>query len=206
MPKKIYIYGAGGHARVVASTARLCGYEIAGFFEDTDERVGKYFCESRIVSLKDIPNQSEVFIAFGDNKNRLRKGKELSQYYKIPIIIHPSSQVAEGTKIGFGSYIGALGNIDPGCQIGNFCIINNCANISHETILESGCHICGGVNIAGRCYIGECAMVGIGSCMIENRFVGKNTIIGAGSVVIRDIKENCIAVGSPAKVISQNNK
>ncbi|MBQ6343544.1 MAG: ATP-binding cassette domain-containing protein [Anaerolineaceae bacterium] len=37
----------------------------------------------------------------------------------------------------------------------------------------------------------------------ENVFMGKNTIIGAGSIVTRDIPENVIAVGNPCKVMRE---
>ncbi len=204
MAEKLYIYGCGGHAKVVAATARLCGYEIAGFWEDSKERVGFGFFGSKIICAEDVPQGANVFIAFGNNKVRLQKGMLLKEKFHIPTIIHPSAQIADGVKIGCGTYVGAMVNLDPDVEVGEFCIVNNGVNISHESILKDGCHICGGGQIAGNCIIGSEVMFGIGSCIIEKCAVGDHTVIGAGSTVIRNIPENSVAVGTPVKVIKNN--
>ncbi len=205
MAEKIYIYGCGGHAKVVAATARLCGYEIGGFWEDSDARVGEDFFGSKIIALSDVPRGALIFIAFGDNRMRLQRGIALQDDFRIATIIHPTAQIAEHVKIGRGCYVGALANVDPDVEIGDFCIVNNGSNISHESRLGDACHICGGTQLAGNCGIGKCAMVGIGSCVIEKCKIGDGTIIGAGSTIIADIPSNVVAVGSPAKVIKVAN-
>lgn len=199
--RDLYIYGAGGHAKVVAATARLCGYHIGGFWEDSPASIGNEFFGSKIISFDHVPCRAMVFVAFGNNELRLQKGLLLREQFQIATLIHPSAQVAAGVTVGIGSYIGAMANIDPNCNIGQFCIVNNHANISHDSILKDGCHVCGGAQIAGHCCIGNCVMQGIGSCMIENRSIGDHTVIGAGSVVITDIPANVTAVGCPAKVL-----
>lgn len=201
MSKEIYIYGAGGHAKVVAAAARLCGYKIMGFWEDSTARVGEPFFGSNIVAFEDVPEGALIFIAFGNNKIRLQKGVDLASGFVFPSIFHPSAQIAEGVEIGCGCYFGANSNVDPNCKIGDFCIVNNNANVSHDSILADGCHVCGGVNMAGRTQIGICTLIGVGSCIIENCTVGNNTIVGAGSTVIHDIPSDVTAVGSPARVI-----
>jgi UDP-perosamine 4-acetyltransferase len=45
-------------------------------------------------------------------------------------------------------------------------------------------------------------MLGTGTKVIQGLKIGKNTMIGAGAVVISDIPDNCTAVGVPARVIS----
>ena len=201
--RPLFIYGCGGHAKVVAATARLCGYDILGFWEDSEEHIGRDFFGSRIVAFQTIPAGASIFIAFGNNRLRLIKGKKLKETFVIPSIVHPSAQIAEGVIIGCGSYVGALANLDPDCAVGDFCIVNNGANISHETILHDGCHVCGGGQIAGQCSVGECSMMGIGSCMIENCHVGANSCVGAGATVVRDIPDNVTAVGTPARIIKK---
>lgn len=49
---------------------------------------------------------------------------------------------------------------------------------------------------------GELSFIGIGATIIQAIKIGKNVIIGAGSVVIKDIPVNVIAVGNPSKTIS----
>jgi acetyltransferase-like isoleucine patch superfamily enzyme len=57
------------------------------------------------------------------------------------------------------------------------------------------------VNISGHVNIGEEVSVGTGSKIIQNISIGRNTIIGAGAIVTKDIPENVVAVGMPAKPI-----
>ena len=202
--KKIYIYGAGGHAKVVAAAAELCGYTVCGFFEDGNERVGGLFFEKPIVSLEDIPEKAFLFIAFGNNTIRLQKGVELGKRFCIPSIIHPSAQVSKYARIGKGVFIGALSNIDPDCRIEDFCIINNHASLSHDSIIGKGSHVSVGAALAGHTTVGQCCCIGIGSKVKDETTIGDYSTIGAGAVVIRDIPDNVTAVGCPARIINHN--
>lgn len=201
MNPDLYIYGAGGHAKVVAATARLCGWNIKGFWEDSAKNIGTDFFGSRIVSEHEIPEGSHVFVAFGNNSLRLKRGKELQKKFKLPQIIHPSAQIADGVVLGAGTIVLAQAVIDPDCTIGDFCIVNNSALISHDTHIEAGCHICGNTSLAGNVTVGKCSMLGIGSQVIEDITIGENVVIGAGSTVISNIPDGKTAVGCPAKVI-----
>jgi acetyltransferase-like isoleucine patch superfamily enzyme len=54
------------------------------------------------------------------------------------------------------------------------------------------------VNIAGNVHVGVGVEIGTGTTIIQRKTVGENAIIGAGSIVIKDIPANCTAVGVPA--------
>lgn len=203
--KQLFIYGAGGHAEVVAATARLCGYEIAGFWEDSTARVGGDFFGSKIIRFEDVPSGAEIFLAFGNNRIRLEKGRNLQSRFSIATLIHPSAQIAEGVKIGKGCFIGALANIDPGVTIGDFCIVNKLANISHDSIVGNGTHVSVGSLLAGHVRIEDCCCIGMGVSIIENKVIGHDSIIGAGAVVIRDLPPLVTAAGMPAKIIKTEN-
>lgn len=53
--------------------------------------------------------------------------------------------------------------------------------------------------------IGENVFIGCNSLILKGARIGNNSVVGAGSVVIGDIPENCIAAGNPAKVIRYLN-
>ena len=57
------------------------------------------------------------------------------------------------------------------------------------------------MHISGAINIGELSFIGIGATIIQGIKIGKNVTIGAGSVVIKDILDNVIALGNPAKII-----
>jgi acetyltransferase-like isoleucine patch superfamily enzyme len=45
------------------------------------------------------------------------------------------------------------------------------------------------------------SFIGIGANIIHNISIGKDTVIGAGSLVCNDLPDNVVAYGSPAKII-----
>lgn len=203
MSKTLYIYGAGGHAKVVAATARLLEYEIKGFCEDSPDRVGQPFFGSFIIPFSDIPIGGDIAVAFGNNIIRYQKIVALKKYYHLPTLIHPSAQVAKEVQFGDGCFVAALSNIDPDCRIGDACIINKLSNVSHDAEIGAGTHVSVRVAIAGNVSIGKCCCIGIGSSIIERISIGDRVIVGAGAVVIRDLPASVTAVGIPAQVIKR---
>lgn len=98
------------------------------------------------------------------------------------------------TKIGRGLYIGHFNGI----VINEKTIIGANCNISHSvTIGQKSGGIYSGVPVIGdRCYLAPGCKV-LGKCTI-----GNDCIIGANAVVTKDIPDNSVAAGIPAKVIS----
>ena len=52
-----------------------------------------------------------------------------------------------------------------------------------------------------RPVIGDNVTIGCHVCVIGGVKIGNNVIIGAGSVVVKDVPDNCVVVGNPAKII-----
>ncbi len=106
------------------------------------------------------------------------------------------------TEIGRGVYIG------PNCNIGKCRIDNNCTIGSNVHIMSGKKqHYYENVNIPiqeqggifEKIIIGEDTW--IGNCVLIMANIGKKCIIGAGSVVTRDIDDYSVVVGNPARVI-----
>ena len=57
----------------------------------------------------------------------------------------------------------------------------------------------------GRAVIGDDVSLGANVTIIGNVHIGNNVTIGAGSVVVKDIPDNCIAVGNPARVVKMKS-
>lgn len=60
-----------------------------------------------------------------------------------------------------------------------------------------------GIVSRGRVFVGEGAWIGIKAEILAGVRIGRHAVIGAGSVVTRDVPDYCIAVGNPARVIKQ---
>ena len=121
---------------------------------------------------------------------------------KLYTAIHPSAIIAEDVKIGTGSVIMAGVVINPGTVIGKNCIINTCSSLDHDNLLEDYVHISPGAHLAGTVTIKEGTWICTGAIVKNNITIGKNNIIGAGGVVIKDIiEENGTYIGVPARRI-----
>ena len=104
-------------------------------------------------------------------------------------------------KIGDGSIIcaGTIATVD--IEIGKHVIVNLDCTIGHDAKLEDYVTVYPSVNISGFVTVGEETEIGTGTQIIQGIKIGRESIIGAGAVVLKELPEKCTAVGSPAKVI-----
>jgi acetyltransferase-like isoleucine patch superfamily enzyme len=108
-------------------------------------------------------------------------------------------QGVKGLKLGKNTDIGAFTYINASCgvEIGdNVQIASHCSVYSISTI----------DNKSGKVVIKENACVGSHSVVMPGVTIGKNSIIGAFSFVNKDIPDNVIALGIPAKVVKEIKK
>jgi acetyltransferase EpsM len=212
-PKKLVIWGASGHALVVADIVRLCGdYEIVGFLDDINlNRRNTIFCGAPILGgreqLEPLADAGveHILLGFGDCLARLRLSELVrAKGFKLALAVHPRAIVAAGVCLSPGTVVAAGAVVNPGSTIGESVIVNTCASVDHECIVESGAHICPGARLAGGVTVGQGAWIGIGATVIERVHIGRHSTIGAGSVVLKDVPDGVIAYGVPAQVIRRN--
>jgi len=207
---KVVIWGASGHAKVIASILEMnSSYELVGFLDDVNpERKGQTFCgkiilggREQMLSLRE-KKVKHIALGVGSCSARNELGNFLVDHAYSPLTVcHPTSSVASNVEIGQGAVILAGAIIDPACRIGNYCIINNNSVICHDTVIQDAVHICPGVHVAGQVTIGLASWIGIGSCISDHVSIGARSYIGAGSVVVKDIPGGVLAYGNPARVI-----
>ncbi len=88
-------------------------------------------------------------------------------------------------------------------EIGDFCIINLDCTIGHDAVLKDFVTLYPSANISGNVLIKENSEKGTGTHIIQGKTIGRNCVIGAGTVVIKDISGGCTAVGNPARIVSK---
>jgi sugar O-acyltransferase (sialic acid O-acetyltransferase NeuD family) len=212
MKERVIIWGAGGHARVVADILRLTGFDVAGFIDEVNpSRRGESFCGAMVLGgaaeLEAFPAQGvrKVIVAFGDNARRVALGNHLeSAGFELIAAIHPSAVIAGDVRIGAGSVIMAGSVINTNTAIGRQVIVNTRAGIDHDCYLAEGVHVGPGANIAGDVRIGRCTWIGIGATIIDHKQSGAGSVVGAGAVVLKDVPEGVVVVGVPARTLKQN--
>ena len=206
--KRLAILGASGHGKVVADISKLCGWEEIVFFDDAFPQKVTSETWSIVgdtqVFLSSMNDYDGCIVAIGKNVTRLDKTRLLiSSGAPVISLIHPTSVVSKYSSIELGSVVMANAVINTFSKIGLACIVNTSATIDHDCELMDGVHVSPGANLAGSVKVKECAWIGIGTSVNQCLSIGKNVIIGAGSVVINDIPDNVIAVGIPSKVIKR---
>lgn len=200
--KNYFVYGAGGHALVVMDTAEICGYKITGFIDDFDHREDRKVLGKRVFSPDAVQPGDIVFMGFGNNAMREKIGNALIERgVEVQTLIHPSAVVSKYASIGRGSFIAANAVVDPGCEIGNFVILNKCSVVSHNTVIGDAVHLCPGAVCAGWCNIGKRSTLGIGTIVRERIKIANDICFGGGAVVVKDFMESgTIAYGVPARI------
>lgn len=205
MPDKnsIAIIGYSGHSFVVLDAAKHMGLDV------------EYYCEINQVSfnpfeinyLGDEGSESfkwnsveEFILGIGDNRIRQKVADLLlSKKKTILNVIHPSSIISNYATFGMGNFIAASVTVNALAKIADNCILNTGCIVEHECSIENGAHIAPGTVLAGNVTVGKNSFIGANTVVKQGVKIGKGVTIGAGSVVIKDIPDNEIWVGNPAK-------
>lgn len=210
MKKKVIVVGTGGHAKVVIDILlSMIDVEIIGLTAK-ELPVGSEFFGQKVLGNDSIllpmyKNKEFDFVAMGvggfrDNSLRKKifsamKGQGLS----FISVIHPTAYISKSSKIGEGSIIFPNVSVNTEVEIGMNSIIATGATIDHESILGNNVLISAGVTIGGNVQIKDDSLVALGAKVISGLKIGTNTLIGAGAVVVKDIPDNHVALGLPAK-------
>jgi acetyltransferase EpsM len=210
MRRKIVIWGASGHARVVADILRLCGeYEIVGVLDDLHlERRGEIIGGVPVLGGREQLDKlrshavSHLIFGFGDCDSRLcLAGVAATLGYEFATAIHPCATVASGVPVGAGTVIVAGAVVNPAASVGRHCIINTCASVDHDCVIADGVHLSPGVHLGGWVTVGEATWIGIGATVRDRIKIGDHSIIGAGALVLEDVPPSVLVYGVPAKVV-----
>jgi len=187
-------------------------------------------CDEKYIKIKDKSNIDST-VAIGEISERdiydlyLRIGKNAR--IRSYSIIYRGTTVGDNFNTGHNVIIREechIGNdasiwsnsiIDYGCQIGNQVKIHSLVYLAQYTTLEDSVFIAPGVITGNDPHPGckksrEClkgpiikkgAQIGLNVTILPYITIGEHALIGAGSVVTRDIPEKKVAFGNPAKVV-----
>lgn len=209
--KSIFIYGAGGFGREVQWLIERINqkqnlWKIEGYIDDGVEvgtEINGYKVLGGMEILKNYDKSLSVVCAIGNAHVRrkiIEKIKSIKEF-AFPNLIDPTVEISNTVSLGEGNIICAGNILTVNIAIKDFVIINLNCTVGHDVVLDSYITVYPAVNIYGIVKIGTNVEIGTGTKIIQDKQIGENTILGAGSVVIHDIPENCTAVGAPAKPV-----
>jgi len=205
--KDIILIGGGGHCRSCIDVIEAGDeFKIAGIV-DKREKLSQEVLGYKIIAcdedLQKLTKDYKYFlITIGQIKDaavRMGKYTLLKKLGAIfPVIISPSAYIAKTSFIDEGTIIMHNAFVNAQAVIGKNCIINTAAIIEHDVKIEDHCHISTGVVINGNSMVGQGSFVGSRSVVSHDITIKSETVIGAGSSVIRSIDRSGTYAGNPA--------
>lgn len=212
--KKIIIIGGVGNGTVIASTIedinkKEPSYEIIGFLNDS-LKIGEHINGYPILGAvtrkvcEDYPDAFFIYalISPGKAEERIRKlgGLGLDRN-RFPTIVHPTAVVSESSLLKKGVVLMPHVVIGPNVTVGNMTQIYANVYIGHDTVVGDNCFIANNASIGSRLVLEEGVHIGSNSSIIEKVIIGKWSLIGLGSVILKNVEPYTKMVGNPAKCI-----
>lgn len=208
----VLVWGAGGHAAVVADAVLVSGGRVTGFisgevatlgsavdgFEATIVRSDADF-RAELARTPAAPGRgATVVLGIGDNAQRCSAAALLPDA-ALPVVRHPTAAVAVSARVGAGTVLLALAAVNPRALIGRAAIINTGAIVEHDCIVGDGVHCSPRSLLLGGARVGDGAWIGAGAVVLPGISVGAWATVGAGAVVTRDVPPRTIVLGVPAR-------
>lgn len=214
--KKVLILGGKGTAEVIADSIidanNLGNNECAfsGFVNDHHTEIAGHPVLGTFSDIPKLIEQGYYFIntvyKIGGQDERI----DLFENLNIPdenlcTFIHPHAYVSPSVKLGAGCVVLANAAISPNTTIGRCSLILNNVNIGHDNVIGQYTKFTANSCIGGDLVIEDGAWFGL-NCTIRGKLkIGKNAVIGIGAVLTKNVKDNEVWVGNPAKFHKTNS-
>lgn len=196
-PNSIFIYGAGGHGKMVADLIRVQGlYRLLGFVDD-GLPAGAEIMGIKVLGGSEILEklyQDGIRLAvnavggIGKIGVRIQVSRRLaSAGFVNPVLIHPSAMVEPSARLAEGSQVLAQAYLGSEATLGYGVIIGTGAIVSHDCRLGDFVNISPGAILAGAVEVGSGALVGMGATVNLEVKIGEGARVGNGATVKADV-------------------
>ena len=205
-PRSLYVFGAGGHGKVVADIAIQAGWRVLALLDDNPELAESTVLGLRVIVGRDgiedlLRSDDLVALGIGSNAVRMRIQRELeNRGIRVQTIISRHAVVSSWARIGRGTVVMPGAIVNAGAVIGDGVILNTGAVVEHDCEIGDFAHVSPNSTIGGTAKVGRLSQVAIGASVLPRVRVGARTILGAGSVATRDLPDDVIAYGVPARI------
>ncbi len=217
MNKTLAIYGAGGFGREIAELAKQINDETpkwnefifivdSEYIKDGDKKI---INDIEVISfdnaLQRYGKNLDIVIALGEPAVRERVAKTIESVGWTPAtLIHPDVYIPKTTKIGKGVVIQRTASISCNVTINDYAVIQFLVHLGHDCFIEEGSVISPSCTLAGGVHIGKYTFLGMNCCVIQQVSIGDYTVIGMSSSVYKDIGDEYVAIGNPARILKKN--
>ena len=170
----------------------LSGYPMLGYLPDAGKFVERYpdvRFTTWIGRVDTYPLRPERLASLGVPPERFET------------IVHPTSYVSRRAKIGRGVLIFQQCTVSNGAVIGDHVVALPQTVISHDCVMGDYSVATSAVMVGSEAKVGRNAYLGTGCSMLPGVSIGEGSLVGIGTVVLRDVEPNKVVVGNPARVL-----
>lgn len=214
----IIMVGSGGCMRELAwqileDNRNVCKWNIVGYIDDTypikekEVTVGSYRIPyiGNDQYLLNLQTHVNIVLSVGSSKLRKRIANTYMANKNIhfPNIILGSAYVCNDLICGQGCIIAMDARISTNVKMGDFVFVNTGSMICHDGCIGNFVTLGPRVQIAGAVMIDDNTEIGMNASIIQCLTIGKNVAVGAGAVVIKDVNDNVVMVGVPARKVEK---
>jgi sugar O-acyltransferase (sialic acid O-acetyltransferase NeuD family) len=209
--------GAGGHAKVVIEILRMDSqYEIIGLLDSKPELKGQDVLGVPVLGddtcLQALIDKGthRFFVGLGsvgDVSARCRLYQMALDLGMRPVsAIHLQAVISPSATLGLGVTVMANAVINACAVIGTNVIVNTGAIVEHDCVIGDHAHIATGARLAGIVHVGDGSHIGVGASIRQYIHIGQNALVGAGAVVVKDVPDNIVVAGVPARILEKQEK
>lgn len=210
MPQLLLLIGASGHAHALLSLLKRLGdFEPVGLI-DSFQQTGVLAHGLKILgSESDVPRLCDQYrlkhllVAIGDNFQRQAMTQRLQAALPdilFPSLVDPTAVVSADTDVSAGVVVMAQAYVGPGCRLEQGALLNTHSSLDHDSSLGAYASLAPGAITGGHVQIGSRSFIGLGAHVVHRVSIGTDTVVGAGSLVLKDLPAHVVAYGSPARV------
>ena len=199
----LYIWGAGGHGRVVFDCAIAARYHPE-FLDDDPRHHGPNVHPSDDGLARASACAAPVHIAIGDNRARAACFRTATACgLRAATLVHPAAIVSPSATIGDGTLIMPGAIVNAGARVGRNVIVNSGAIVEHDCVVGDHVHLAPRSVLGGGVTVKAYTLFGIGAVALPGITAGEGVVVGAGAVVIGDVASGLTVAGVPAVAISR---
>lgn len=204
--KDLIVIGGGGFAKEVIWLASDCNRRVRGVLDDAVETHNSVIQGVQILgSINDWTNYEdcEFIIAIGSPRTRKLVLTKMQAQGKpvFTSLIHPSVKYSNTVKFSEGAIVCAGSILTADITLGAHNILNLNVTVGHECLLKDFVTIAPMAAISGNVVLNELVEVGTGAVIRQGLELAKGAMLGMGGVLTKNIPENSIFAGNPAKFL-----
>ena len=210
--KPIGIFGSSGFARETGDVACDLGYKPI-YIVRTRAELDAWSLPMDVMLESEVQRRSREMpfaIGIGENAIRQKVAQQFIGTVAFANLLHPSASFGQGQRDAIEAQQGVIvcagARFTNNIRIGDFTIFNLNITVGHDVIIEDFVNVAPGTCISGNVHVGTRCWLGTGSAINQGTGesklrIGNDTVIGSGSVVVKDCDPNAVYVGIPAKRI-----